>query len=75
MLSGSRSKSFQTLNFACCLPFDKYSLSESCTPKIQAVSTESDILTVELVLDLLGLRFTMPDDPGINHVIVYFCTS
>ena len=77
VLSGSRWKSYQTLNFICRFhELDKYSLSASSISKIQDVSTESDIFTAELVLDFLGFRSIMPDDPGINDdVIQYLCTS
>ena len=43
--------------------------------RIQEASTESDIFTAELVLDFLGLRSTVPDDPDITVVIEYLCTS
>ena len=56
-----------------CHGLDKFSLSESCISRIQDASTESDILTAELVLDFLGLRST--DDPDITDVIEYLCTS
>ena len=75
LVTGSRSKSCQTLNYVChCHGLDKFSLSESCISRIQDTSTESDILTAELVLDFLGLRSTVPDDPDITDVIEYFCT-
>ena len=76
LVSGSRSKSCQTLNYVChCHGLDKFSLSESCISRIQEASTESDIFTAELVLDFLGLRSTVPDDPDITDVIEYLCTS
>ena len=61
----SDSKLYMSLSYG----LDKYSLSESCTSRIQEESTESDILIAELVLDFLGIRSKMPDDAGINDVI------
>ena len=76
LVSGSRSKSCQTLNYVChCHGLDKFSLSESCISRIQDASTESDIFTAELVLDFLGLRSTVHDDLDITDVIEYLCTS
>ena len=76
VVSGIRSKSCQTLNYIChSHGLDKYSLSESCISRIQDPSTASDVFTVELVLDFLGLRSTVPDDPDITDVIEYLCTS
>ena len=39
--------------------------------RIQDPSTERDIFTAELVLDFLGLRSSVPDDPDITDVIEY----
>ena len=76
MVSESRSKSCQTLNYICHFHgLDKYSSSESCISRIQDASTERDIFTDELVLDFLGLKSTVPDDPDITDVIGYLCTS
>ena len=76
LVSGSRSKSCQTLNYVChCHGLDKFSLSKSYISRTQEKSTESDIFTAELVLDFLGLRSTVPDDPDITDVSEYLCTS
>ena len=77
VLSGSSSKACKTLNFICYTYNiqNKYTISESCIPKLKDDEDEGDVRTAEAILDFIELRSQAVDDANINHVIEYLCTS
>ena len=54
---------------------NKYTISESCIPKLKDDEDEGDVRTAEAILDFIELRSQAVDDANINHVIEYLCTS
>ena len=77
VLSGSSSKACKTLNFICYTYNiqNKYTISESCIPKLKDDEDEGDVRTAEAILDFIELGSQAVDDANINHVIEYLCTS
>ena len=77
VLSGSSSKACKTLNFIYYTYYiqNKYTISESCIPKLKDDEDEGDVRTVEAILDFIELRSQAVDGANINHVIEYLCTS
>ena len=77
VLSRSSLKACKTLNFICYTYNiqNKYTISESCIPKLKDDEDEGDVHTAEAILDFIELRSQAVDDANINHVIEYLCTS
>ena len=79
VLSGSSSKACKTLNFICYTYNiqNKYTISESCIPKLKDDEDEGDVRTAEFetILDFIKLRSQAVDDANINHEIEYLCAS
>ena len=75
VLSGSSSKACKTLNFICYTYNiqNKYTISESCLPKLKDDEDEGDVRTSEAILDFIELRSQATDDANINHAIEYIC--
>ena len=77
VLFGSSSIACKTLNF---IRYtyniqNKYTIAESCIPKLKDDEDEGDVRTPEAILDFIELRSQAVDDANINHVIEYLCTS